>query len=128
MLFTLKDYEVCLEDIAGALELGYPEDMHYKVYERRGHCQKALGRFEEAKSSFQAALGSMASAKLKEEKHREVVKELEEVLASLKEAEVVNPVALMTSTDRLRIWSPHKQVISITMTLCCQLDSVKRYT
>jgi len=28
VLFTLKDYEACLEDIAGALELGYPEDMH----------------------------------------------------------------------------------------------------
>jgi len=109
VLFTLKDYEACLEDIAGALELGYPEDMHYKVYERRGHCQKALGRFEEARSSFQAAVDAMAAAKLKEEKRGEVVKELEAALASLKEAEVVNPVALMTSTDRLRIWSPHKQ-------------------
>ena len=60
--------------------------------------------------SFQAAVGAMALAKLKEEKRAEVVKELEAALASLKEAEVVNPVAVMTSTDRLRIWSPHKQV------------------
>ena len=110
VLFTLKDYEACLEDIAGALELGYPEDMHYKVYERRGHCQKALGRFEEAKSSFEAALAAMSSAKLKEEKRAEVVKELESSLTSLNEVEAVNPVALITSTDRLRIWTPHKQV------------------
>ena len=31
VLFALNDFEACLEDIAGALDMGYPEDMHYKV-------------------------------------------------------------------------------------------------
>ena len=57
----------------------------------------------------------MASAKLKEEKRAEVVKELESSLTSLNEVEAVNPVALITSTDRLRIWTPHKQVTKWTM-------------
>ena len=35
VLFALNDYEACLEDIAGALDMGYPDDMHYKVGEKR---------------------------------------------------------------------------------------------
>ena len=109
VLFTLGEHEACLEDVAGALELGYPEDMHYKVHERRGHCLRALGRLEEARQSFNAALETLGKAKVTEEKRAEVVGEVEAALGRVGEGEE-HPVAVVTPTDRLRVWSPHKQV------------------
>lgn len=108
-LFALQDFEACLEDIAGALELGYPEDLYYKVFERRGCCFKALGRMEEARSSFEAALEALKQAQLKKEKREEVVKDIKAAVEKLEEG-ASNPVAVLGAKDRFRIWSAHKQV------------------
>ena len=43
VLFNLCEYENCLSDISAALHFGYPENLQYKIYERQGKCQQALG-------------------------------------------------------------------------------------
>ena len=43
VLFRLNEYEKCLSDISAALHFGYPDNLQYKLFERRGACQQALG-------------------------------------------------------------------------------------
>ena len=43
VLLRLNEYEKCLSDISAALHFGYPDNLQYKLYERRGACHQALG-------------------------------------------------------------------------------------
>jgi hypothetical protein len=42
VLFKLKEYTRCVEDIDIALEAGYPASLRYKVAERRFRCSLML--------------------------------------------------------------------------------------
>ena len=67
-LFHLKKHEDCLRDIEDALKAGYPEDLQYKLYGRRGQCYQALKLNSEAKDAFEVAKGLLDKAKLESEK------------------------------------------------------------
>ena len=47
----LKKYEECLDDITAALYFKYPQNMLYKLLDRKAKCQVALGQVENAKTS-----------------------------------------------------------------------------
>lgn len=52
--YRLKEYKPCIEDIERALTTGkYPQHLFYKLYERKGKCQKCLGMNTSAKKSLE---------------------------------------------------------------------------
>jgi len=118
VLFALNDFDACLDDIAGALELGYPEEMHYKVFERRGRCLQALGKITEAKASFEAALEALSKANIAEEKKPPIMSDLKTALEMVEKETETAPVALLTDRHKFRVWNPHKQ-------FPCMSDSVE---
>ena len=65
-LFHLKRHRMCLDDIAHALDCGYPEDLCYKLYDRRGKCFAEIGLRTEAVEAFNAAKDYMGRANLDE--------------------------------------------------------------
>lgn len=53
--FSLGEYSTSLEDIERALSGKYPQQLRYKLYERKGKCLKSLGKTASAKEAFQVS-------------------------------------------------------------------------
>ena len=53
--FQMRHYSKCLEDIEAALMFGYPEDMQYKLMDRRGRCLLRCYRLYEAQEALEVA-------------------------------------------------------------------------
>lgn len=51
-LYHLDKFDLALKDIERSLAAGYPNDMHYKVKERRARCLLAQKKHSEALKSF----------------------------------------------------------------------------
>ena len=63
-LFHLRRYQLCLDDIARALDCCYPEELCYKLYDRRGKCFTAIGLRADATEAFDAAKHWLGRANL----------------------------------------------------------------
>jgi len=109
VFYNLQEYDNCLQDIEGALAFGYPEELRYKVFERQGRCHQALGKYEEARQSFEKALACMEQAKATEEKKVEIKADLEKSISEIQGDCENQPIALLNSRNNFKIWSPHKQ-------------------
>ncbi|XP_064603085.1 SET and MYND domain-containing protein 4-like [Liolophura sinensis] len=48
VLYHIRMYRLCLEDIAASLKYGYPDELRYKLLDRKARCCFCLGRTEEA--------------------------------------------------------------------------------
>ena len=46
----------CLDDIKASFLFGYPDELVFKLYERKGRCFMSLGRPNEAATCFEEAL------------------------------------------------------------------------
>ena len=57
----------CLEDIEAALMFGYPEDMQYKLMDRRGRCLLRCQRQYEAQEALELASLLVQKSKLSSE-------------------------------------------------------------
>ena len=57
----------CLEDIEAALMFGYPEDMQYKLMDRRGRCLLRCQRLYEAQEALEVASLLVQKSKLSAE-------------------------------------------------------------
>ncbi|XP_064634402.1 SET and MYND domain-containing protein 4-like isoform X2 [Lineus longissimus] len=80
-LFHLQEYQMCLDDIAHALEASYPDHLQYKLYQRKGQCLIELHKFEEARQALVAALESIGTAtSLTPERQESVKKEVLQLL------------------------------------------------
>jgi tetratricopeptide (TPR) repeat protein len=45
VLFQLKEYELCIRDITRAFDNSYPNNLMYKLFERKARCLKALKEY-----------------------------------------------------------------------------------
>ncbi len=63
-LFFLKLYEACIEDINLAFSLGYPDDLAYKLNERKAKCYVQMGRHADAIACFEEATTFLEKSKL----------------------------------------------------------------
>lgn len=50
--YRLKEYKSCIEDIDRAVAGKYPKHLLYKLYERKGKCQKCIGLNSSAKETL----------------------------------------------------------------------------
>ncbi len=55
VLFRLKEYELCIRDITRAFDNGYPNNLMYKLFERKARCLKELGEYPQALESMKSA-------------------------------------------------------------------------
>ena len=56
VLIRMKQYRPCLVNIALSFDHLYPDQLHYKLHDRRGQCYIMLGQNEHARMSFEMAL------------------------------------------------------------------------
>jgi len=113
VFFQLCEYDCCLDDIEGALAFGYPIELQYKIFERKGKCLEALGNIAEAKICYEKALETVDIAKATEEKKAEIKADMNTAIKTLLEGSDNNPVALLTK-DKFKIWTPSKQFPSMS--------------
>ncbi len=81
-LYHKGAYKLVLLDVGRALANHYPEEMCYKLYERKGKCHRHLGHYKAAVENFEQALSALSSAKLNEKKldawQKDLARQLEE--------------------------------------------------
>ncbi|XP_070535620.1 SET and MYND domain-containing protein 4-like [Ptychodera flava] len=77
VLYQMKEHELCLEDIQRAFQCGYPDDLHYKLYYRRGGCLRSLGEGAAAIESFQQAKKCVDNSKLDKKKGKAFKSDIE---------------------------------------------------
>lgn len=81
VLFALKKFELCRDDIKLSIDFGYPDELHYKVFERLGKCYLELSLYEKALESFKQCLKSLDCAKISPEQLREKKSCLDELIS-----------------------------------------------
>merc|ERR1711936_139209 len=65
--FQIEEYNKCLEDLEAAMMFGYPEEMQYKLFDRKGRCQMNIGQSFEAQESLEMSSLLVQKSKLKDE-------------------------------------------------------------
>lgn len=77
VLFHLREYRQCLEDIEQALSCGFPNELRYKLFDRQGKCHLGIGQSSEALDCFQKAKQALNESKLDGKKREVWMKDLE---------------------------------------------------
>ncbi|XP_076332160.1 protein-lysine N-methyltransferase SMYD4-like [Tachypleus tridentatus] len=67
-LFHLHMYKECIKDIDRAFQQGYPRELSYKLYQRKGMCLRYLNDYNYAKQAFLEALHSLKEGRLDSKK------------------------------------------------------------
>lgn len=87
VLFSLKAFPLALDDIELAFEMGYPDDLAFKLYDRRAKCLLPFKRMSEAEAAYKLALQYLDKAKkLPEEKKKKTQKDILQALNFFKNA------------------------------------------
>jgi len=85
VLFSLKAYKMALDDIKMSLEVGYPDDLAYKLYDRRAKILVLFRQMEDAEASYKLAIKYIDKAtKLSADKKAIFTKEVQEALNMFK--------------------------------------------
>lgn len=64
-------YEACIHDIDRALQFGYPRELWYKIYKRKGHAAIKMKQYLVAKEALEIALKNVGRSDIKKEKDRD---------------------------------------------------------
>lgn len=84
VLFHLRQYSQCLEDIQQALSCGYPHELRYKLFDRQGKCLFGIGQSSEALDCFQKAKKALNESKLDQKRKQVWVKDFEQEICKCK--------------------------------------------
>lgn len=80
-LYHLEKYNYGLTDAEEALRVGYPQELLYKIQERRARCLLGLKRHDEAVLAFRNALQALDTAKLTLDKKQKLEADIRVMLA-----------------------------------------------
>lgn len=84
----LKKYSECLDDLEAAQLFGYPTNILYKVVDRQAKCLAALGRIEEACTSYNRVILLLKQSNLDADKQEAWKKDVNAELQKLKNTKV----------------------------------------
>ena len=84
----MKKYSECLDDLEAAQLFGYPTNILYKVVDRQAKCLVALGRIDEARTSYNRVILLLKQSNLDADKQEAWKKEVDAELQKLKTAKV----------------------------------------
>merc|ERR1712106_12075 len=82
----LKKYEECLDDIDAALYFKYPQNMLYKLLDRKAKCLTALGQVDDAKTCYNRVILLLKQSNLEADKQQVWKKDVTADLDKLKSA------------------------------------------
>ena len=80
VLYHMKKYSECLQDIDSALQHGYPEELRYKLYDRRAKCFMLQKRKTQAIEELENALSSLNITTLGDKKKAAWKKDLDSLI------------------------------------------------
>ena len=83
--YYLGDLTSCLQDIDLALSSGYPDQLRYKLYERRAKCHLLVRQWDKARTAVSSAKKSLEAnkAKLDEKKQAQAKKSLKDIAEAI---------------------------------------------
>ena len=84
----MNKYSECLDDLEAAQLFGYPTNILYKVVDRQAKCLAALGRIDEARTSYNRVILLLKQSNLDADKQEAWKKEVDAELQKLKTAKV----------------------------------------
>ncbi|XP_039288766.1 SET and MYND domain-containing protein 4 [Nilaparvata lugens] len=118
--FALKQYDECLKDIDRALSGYYPDNLRYKLYERKGKCFKFTGDNESARENYIKSQEWLAKSNLKKDKQASYNSSLELSLSDLdKDCENMVVVRLGQLSEKLELsFPPNDEIL-------CACDALK---
>lgn len=64
-------YDACIKDIDRSLMFGYPRELWYKIYKRKGHAAIKMKQYIIAKEALEIALKNVGRSDIKKEKDRD---------------------------------------------------------
>jgi len=85
VLFQLKEYELCIRDITRAFNYSYPNNLMYKLFERKARCQRAIKDYGRGLESMKEAEMWMKYSTLSETKSVSFKKEISKNIDFLSE-------------------------------------------
>ena len=85
VLFQLKEYELCIRDITRAFDNSYPNNLMYKLFERKARCLKALKEYPRALEAMKSAEMWMKYSTLSETKSSNFKKDITKQVEFLEE-------------------------------------------
>lgn len=80
VLFSLKAYHLSLDDIKLAFESGYPEELHFKLLERKAKILFFFKQFLDARDAYKQLLKSLDYAKVDAAKKIKIQKDCQTAL------------------------------------------------
>lgn len=86
VLFSLKAYHLALDDVKLAMDCGYPEELTFKLLERKAKILMFFKQFESAHECYKQLLKSLDVAKADQAKKLKVQKDAQQALAYFKKA------------------------------------------
>jgi len=99
-LYHLERHEHALGDIEEATRLGYPQDLFYKLEERRARCLLGLNKHNEAVEAFRCALRALDDARILSERKQKFEMDIRMMLAVMDKGKQLNETA---SKNRSRV-------------------------
>ena len=85
VLFQMKEYDLCIRDITRAFDHSYPNNLMYKLFERKSRCLKALKDFPRSLEAMKSAEMWMKYSTLSETKSSGFKKEIAKQVDFLEE-------------------------------------------
>ncbi|KAK0172396.1 hypothetical protein PV328_005718 [Microctonus aethiopoides] len=80
-LYNLEYYHLAIIDIKEALNIGYPQELYYKLEERRAKCYLALGNGIKSSDAFKKTLQYLDFAKIPIDKKKKIESDIRIMLA-----------------------------------------------
>ena len=86
VLVSLKAYHLALDDIRLAFEMGYPEELRFKLLERKAKILMFCKQFADAQDTYKQLLKSLDVAKADSNKKLKIQNEAQKAIAYFKKA------------------------------------------
>ena len=106
VLFQLKEYDLCIRDITRAFDNSYPNNLMYKLFERKARCLKALKEYPRALESMKSAEMWMKYSTLSETKSSNFKKEI------TKQVEFLEDKVAQMSINDFSLKKDHRKAMS----------------
>ena len=103
----MEDHNKCLEDIEAAMMFGYPEDMQYKLMDRKGRCLLRSRRDFEAQEALEMASLLVQKSKLSSEDKLKFKQDIKNSISTGQEAGVRTEAAVEEKEEVQVRFDPH---------------------
>ena len=125
VLFSLKAFHLALDDIRLALESGYPEELQFKLLERKAKILTFFKQFIDARDTYKLLLKSLDIAKVDENKKLNIQKNAQAALKHFDRAPSVynDPNMIMKEQTNLpKLPDKNKKYPAISNAVCFKYE------